>query len=31
MIGIKYYLERIYRKIKYFLCPKKKPKKDYIY
>ncbi len=26
-----YYLERAYRKVKYCIFPKKKPKKDFIY
>ncbi len=26
-----YYLERAYRKVKYWIFPKKKPKKDFIY
>lgn len=28
---IAYYVERAYRKVKYCLFPKKKPKKDFIY
>lgn len=28
---IAYYIERAYRKVKYCIFPKKKPKRDFIY